>query len=91
MHNPAKPTGPTDERVREAWRAAVLAYRRERQAGELDYPAHVAAVRAILEVMPELSRKKASEHAQNAVAWAASEHTEWFWRGVGSSPRRTIG
>ncbi|GEM_PF-828555 len=86
MHDAAKPRGP-DETVREAWRAACLAYRRERKKGKLDHPAHLAAVNAVLEVMPGISREEASRHAQNAVAWAASEHPQWFWRGVGSTSK----
>lgn len=81
MHESAKPQGP-DESVREAWRAASLAYRRVRQSGKLHHPAHVAAVEAVLKVLPGISREEASRHAQSAVSWAASEHTEWFWRGV---------
>ena len=64
----------------EAWRAACLAYRRVRQSGKLHHPAHVAAVEAVLEILPGISREEASRQAQNAVSWAASEHTEWFWR-----------
>lgn len=80
----------TYETVCEDWRAACLAYRRERQEGRLDNPAHVAAIKAVLEVLPGISREEASEHAQNAVAWAASEHTEWFWRDVGSSAKGAL-
>ena len=57
----------------------------QRQKGKLDHPTHVAAVKAVLEARPDLSPEEASRQVQNAVCWAASEHTEWFWRGVGSS------
>lgn len=68
--------------MREAWRAACVAYRRVRQSGKLHHPAHVAAVEAVLEVLPGITREEASRQVQRAICWAASEHTEWFWRGV---------
>lgn len=71
--------------MRDAWRAACLAYRRVRQAGEGDHPAHEAAVEALLEIMPHLSRDEASAQVRQAIHWASVEHTEWFWRGVGDA------
>jgi hypothetical protein len=41
------------------------------------------AVAAVLSVWPELAPQQASAEAVNAVAYAAGNHTEWFWRGVG--------
>ncbi len=52
----------------------------------LDHPAHVAAVKAVLEERLDLTQEEASRQVQNAVCWAVPEHTEWFWHGVGSSP-----
>lgn len=45
MHDRVKPEGP-NEAVRDIWRIACRVYRRERQKGKLDHPAHVAAVKA---------------------------------------------
>jgi hypothetical protein len=74
---------PTPER-KPAWRAAVLAYRKVRRAGGGDHQAHLAARAAVLGVWPTLSVKEASAEAVNAVAFASSYHTKWFWSGVGA-------
>ena len=75
------PPKPTPERL-PAWRAAALAYRAKRQAGFYDDEAHRAAVAALQAVWP-LPWKEASHEAIRAVCYAAREHREWFWRGVG--------
>jgi hypothetical protein len=35
--------------------------------------------------------REASAEAVNAVAYATKYHSEWFWRGVGCSPRARLG
>ena len=72
----------------ETMRAVALAYRRERQAGRLDGPAREAAIAAFRARHPELERMPASDAAAHIIAWAAREHTAWFWRGVGLPERR---
>ena len=37
---------------------------------------------------PEFERRAASDAAARIIAWAAREHSAWFWRGVGLPPRR---
>jgi hypothetical protein len=71
------------EQIRPAWRAAVLAYRRVRQAGYLDPPARDAAEAAFAEVLPEMPEGEVSKEVARAIAYAAREHVAWFWRGVG--------
>jgi hypothetical protein len=66
-----------------AWRAACLAYREKRRTGAMDHEAHLAAVAALQAVWPGLTWKEASAEAVNAVAYASTYHTEWFWSGVG--------
>jgi hypothetical protein len=73
---------PTPER-KPAWRAACLAYREKRRAGARDHEAHLAAVAALQAVWPGLTQKEASAEAVNAVAYASSNHTKWFWSGIG--------
>ena len=60
-------------------RAVAAAYRRERRAGRLDGPAREAAIAAFRARHPELERLAASEAAARIIAWAAQEHTAWFW------------
>jgi len=69
-------------------RAVAHAYRRVRQAGQLDQPAREAAIEAFLARHPELERLPSSAAAARIIAWAAREHAAWFWRGVGSPARR---
>jgi hypothetical protein len=73
---------PTPER-KPAWRAACLAYREKRRAGAWEHEAHLAAVAALQAVWPGLTQKEASAEATNAIAYASSNHTKWFWSGVG--------
>ena len=44
-----------------------------------DHHAHTAAVTAGLRLHPELTRDEASAEAINAVAFASSFHSDWFW------------
>jgi hypothetical protein len=70
------------EEIRPGWRAAVLAYRRELRAAREDrfaWPAAYAAFREVLQEMPEEQVKMETTHA---IAYAAANHTKWFWGGV---------
>ena len=78
-----RPPIPTEER-KPGWRRACLAYREIRDAGGSDQ-AHEAAVEAVQQVLPLLSRKEASAEAVNAVAYATKYHSEWFWKGAHST------
>ena len=69
---------PTPER-KPAWRAACLAYREKRRARALDHEAHLAAVAALQGTWPGLTQREASAEAVNAIAYASTYHTEWFW------------
>jgi hypothetical protein len=50
----------------------------------MDHEAHLAAVAALQVVWPGLTWKEASAQAVNAVSFASTYHSKWFWRGVGS-------
>src|SRR5262249_2540589 len=76
-----RPPIPTEER-KAAWRRACLAYREMREAGASDQKAHEAAVAAVQQVLPLLSRKEASAEAVNAIAYATKYHSEWFRKGA---------
>ncbi len=69
-------------------RAIAAAYRRERQAVRLDEPAREAALKVFHARYPALDRRAASEAVAQIIAWAAQEHPDWFWRGVGLPERR---
>ena len=62
--------------------------RHDRQAGRLDPPARQAAIIAFRARHPDFERLLASEGVARIVAWAAQEHTTWFWKGVGLPERR---
>ena len=66
----------------ETMRAVALAYRRQCQAGKLDGPAREAAIAVFRARHPEIERLPASDAAGRIIAWAAREHSAWFWRGV---------
>jgi len=70
------------EEIRPAWRAAVPAYRRMCQEGHHHHPSWLAALAAFREVVPELPEKEARQEVIHAIAYAAANHTAWFWRGV---------
>jgi hypothetical protein len=74
-------TLPRDE-IRPAWRAAVLAYRREHRATGHDLPAWRAALVAFREVLPDVPEEQAKLETTQAIAYAAANHTVWFWRGI---------
>jgi hypothetical protein len=67
------------EGVQPAWRAAVLAYRRELQTGSADRLAWSAAYAAFREVVPEMPEEQAKQEAAQAIAYAAAHHGDWFW------------
>jgi len=73
------PPIPTDGHL-PAWRRACLSYREIREAGGSDQEAHEAAIAAVRQVLPLLSRVEASAEAVNA--YATKYHNEWFWRGA---------
>jgi chemotaxis methyl-accepting protein methylase len=68
--------------IRPAWRAAVLAYRREYRATREDRFASEAAFEAFREVLPDMPEEQAKVEANHAIAYAATNHTEWFWKGL---------
>jgi hypothetical protein len=41
------------------------------------------SVAAFRKVLPEMPEKEAVQEAILAIAYAAANHTAWFWRGVG--------
>ena len=47
-----------------------------------DLPARNAAVAALREALPEMPAEQAEVEAAHAIAYAAANHTEWFWAGV---------
>jgi len=63
--------------IRPAWRAVCLAYRRVRATDQLDYPAQLGATAAVLEVLPHLTEKEASQVAVAAIAYTTSFHAEY--------------
>jgi hypothetical protein len=81
---------PPDENTFEAYRAAVLAYRRAFKAerdkhGPMKMNPHVpqhAAAEAVLSISPGLTYDQASVLAHQATSWAAQAHWHWFWKGV---------
>jgi hypothetical protein len=82
MTTPPATPQPADPEHLEAWRAAVLAYRKARQWRAGEDIAHQAAIDAYLLVRRHDDRKEAGRQVTRAVAYAAAHHTEWFWRGV---------
>jgi hypothetical protein len=70
------------EEIRPAWRAAVLAYRRELRATREDRLAWPAAYEAFREVLPGMGDAEAKQEVMHAVAYAAANHGSWFWGGV---------
>ena len=70
------------EEIRPAWRAAVLAYRANMRITRHNEPAWHAAYAAFREVLPEMPEQQAKLETTHAIAYAAANHTEWFWGGV---------
>jgi hypothetical protein len=73
------------EGLQRAYRTAALAYRGMRQQGHMDLEAHRGATEAVVGVRPDLTAAEAGRIAGAAVVYASTHHSEWFWRGVGSS------
>jgi hypothetical protein len=65
-----------------AWRAAALAYRAARRDGNSHHHAPLAAQMAIQVHHPTLTEEEASAESVNAIAYASSYRTAWFWHGV---------
>jgi hypothetical protein len=78
---PASPAADPDQELR---RAVALAYRSVRQQGELDHPAWLAARAEVMRLRPKMTEHEAGKRACSIISWAATEHTAWFWKGVGS-------
>ena len=82
MTTPPATPQPADPEHIEAWRAAVLAYRKARQWRAGEDIAHQVAIDAYLLVRPQDDREEAGRQVVRAIAYAAAHHTEWFWRGM---------
>jgi hypothetical protein len=80
--HPTQTTLPGDE-LKPAWRAACVAYREVRRAGQLDHPAWLAARAAVLDARPDLDQDAAGRQASAAVHYASVYHTKWLWHRVG--------
>lgn len=76
------PDRPEEGIVSDAWRAAILAYRKMRQQGYSDHPASHAARSAVMLAEPGVSTDDAGLIARTPIAWASRAHKEWFWKGV---------
>ena len=70
------------EQLLPAWRAAVLAYRRVLRATGEDQVARPAAYAALREVLPDIPEAEAEMQTTRAIAFAAANHTAWFFAGV---------
>jgi hypothetical protein len=70
------------EEIKPAWRAAVLAYRHFYRVAAEDRLAPDAALETFRGVLPDLSKEQAKVETTQAIAFAAANHTKWFWRGV---------
>jgi hypothetical protein len=67
------------EAILPAWRAAVLAYRRVYRTTPEDRLARPAAFKAFRQILPHMPENEAKVQANHAIAYAAANHTEWFW------------
>ena len=67
------------EEIRPAWRVAILAYRREYLITSEDRFARDAAFEAFRGVLPDMPQELAKVETNQAIAYAAANHTEWFW------------
>jgi hypothetical protein len=70
------------EQIRPAWRAAVLAFRANMKVTRHPCPAYDAAFAAFREVLPEMGEAEVKHEVMHAIAYAASNHTTWFWGGI---------
>jgi hypothetical protein len=82
--HPTQTILPSDD-LKPAWRAACIAYREVRRAGQLDQPARLAARAAIISERPDLDERSAGRQASAAIHYASVFHTKWLWRGVGDT------
>jgi hypothetical protein len=81
-HGPATPQVARDPRLREGWRAAAAAYRREYgEPREFGHGNDVRCIRAAIEalhaVVPELSDGELMLEAVAAVSYASQAHPKW--------------
>jgi hypothetical protein len=60
----------------------VLAWRRGFKQARHPSPAYEAAFAAFREVRPDLPPREADHQVMLAVAYAAGNHTAWFWGGI---------
>jgi hypothetical protein len=74
------------EEILPAWRTAVLAYRANIRA-DGDRVARTKAVAAFREVLPQMPKAEAEWETTQAIAYAASQHTAWFWAEVANHLR----
>jgi hypothetical protein len=81
MTDPAAPPPPPSDR-RDAWRAAVRAYRRVMRIAGDDWRGRSEAIDAYPEVRPEDGPDEAERQVTRAICYAAAHHGAWFWRGV---------
>jgi hypothetical protein len=76
---------PDSESTLGIWRVGLVAYRDAKRRELHVVKCLDAGEIAMMAAYPELSRKEASAHMIQAVAWASTHHHAWLWRGV---PRR---
>jgi chemotaxis methyl-accepting protein methylase len=69
--------------IQPVWRAAVQAYRREYLVTREDRFARAAAFEAFRQVLPDMPKAEVKVETNHAIAYAAANHTAWFWNGVG--------
>ena len=81
--HPRQTSLPADD-LKPAWRVACVAYRKVRQAGELDQPAWLAARAAIQLLRRDLDERAAGKQASAAIHYASVFHTKWLWHRVGN-------
>jgi hypothetical protein len=67
------------EEILPAWRAAVAAYRHVYRVTPEDRLARAAAFEAFREVLPDMPERQAKVETTRAIAYAAANHTKWFW------------
>ena len=60
----------------------MLAYRANMRVTRHNEPAWHAAYAAFREVLPEMPEQQAKMETTHAIAYAAANHTKWFWGGV---------
>ena len=60
-----------------------MAYRQEYGANPEDRFARAAAYEAFRSVLPDMPEDQAKVETNAAIAFAAANHTEWFWSRIG--------